>query len=53
MIISTCVGVRLPSFNPYFVGDESGRVWRNITKAKKRRFNPYFVGDESGRKSRV
>ncbi len=36
-------------FNPYFVGDESGRCRKISLKAlTQKSFNPYFVGDESG-----
>ncbi len=35
-------------FNPYFVGDESGRKSKTRSCTRKSSFNPYFVGDESG-----
>ncbi len=39
----------MSSFNPYFVGDESGSIDPEILERKFNGFNPYFVGDESGR----
>ena len=36
------------SFNPYFVGSESGRIDGETSEHSKESFNPYFVGSESG-----